>query len=89
MNIDVRCSSCANLFVVGSKLAGALTNCPTCGRATEVPGLRDPLWRLIQWGFLGAAFLASAYCWMEMGPVMGLAAAIVTLGLGWAVSRLF
>jgi hypothetical protein len=89
LNIDVRCSSCSNFFVVGSGLGGALTNCPKCGRATEVPGLRDPLWRLIQLGIGGAALLAGAYCWMVVGPVTGLAAAAATLGLGWAFSRLF
>ena len=88
MNIDVRCTSCSNLFVVGSELGGALTNCPKCGRATEVPGLRDPLWRLIQLSILGLAFLAGSYCWMVVGPYAGLAAAAATLGLGWGLTRL-
>ncbi len=89
MNIDVRCSSCANFFVVGPSRAGGLINCPKCGRATEVPGLRDPLWRLIQLAILGLAFVAGAVCWMAMGPFAGLAATVFALGLAWGLTRLF
>ena len=47
MQLEARCS-CGHLWFVAPELAGGLTNCPRCGKATQVKGLRDPFWRVLQ-----------------------------------------
>ena len=72
MAIEVQCGGCARIFEVEDRFAGGIVNCPGCGRATEVSGLRDPIW----WGLLALAFLGWAatsigagWAW---GPLAGL-----------------
>ena len=62
-------------------------NCPGCGRATSVPGLSDPLWRLIQAGILGAAAVAFALGSTCASPLAGISAGAVVLALGWLGTR--
>jgi hypothetical protein len=79
--------ACGNEFEVADDLAGGITNCPRCGKAVEVEGLRDPAWRLLQAaaaiGWAGAT--AAAYVSWGVGG-----AALAAVGLGavlWLVSR--
>ena len=44
----VDCEHCGQPFECADTLAGGLTNCPSCGKATPVTGLRDPYFRLLQ-----------------------------------------
>jgi hypothetical protein len=62
-------------------------NCPRCGRATSVPGLRDPLWRLVQAGVAGLAALALGLGWNGSSPLAGLGAGALVLALGWLATR--
>ena len=62
-------------------------NCPWCGRATGVPGLSDPLWRLIQAAIVGAAGAALALGWSSASPATGLWAGAGVLALGWLGTR--
>ncbi len=69
-------------------MAGGLANCPSCGKATPVPGLRDPLWRLWQ---AGAVILVAAVTWLvyaAMGPGPAVVAAVAVLLLAWLASKL-
>ena len=47
MEVPVTCD-CGHTWYVSPDLVGGLTNCPHCGKAAEVAGLRDPFWRVIQ-----------------------------------------
>lgn len=62
-------------------------NCPWCGRATSVPGLRDPLWRLVQAGIVALAAFAFALVWVASSPLAGVGAGAGVLGLGWLATR--
>jgi hypothetical protein len=62
--IRVDCESCGDFFEVAPTLAGGLANCPGCGRATPVPGLRDPLYRLALVGIPVAWVLLTWFGWM-------------------------
>lgn len=79
--------ACGHEFEVKDDLAGGITNCPRCGKAVEVEGLRDPAWRLLQavaaagWA---AATAAAYFAWGVAG------AAAVAAGLAavlWLLSR--
>ena len=88
MKREVRCA-CGHFFQVGEAAAGGYVNCPRCEKAVQVPGLRDPLWRLIQvgaavaWG--GATYLAGATWGVQGALLVGLVLALVL----WLVSRAF
>ena len=82
--IRVDCESCGEPFEAGDTLAGGLTNCPGCGQATRVPGLRDPFFRLVQIGMAIGWVVLTAVGWSVAGwpgaLVLGGGAALV-LGL--------
>jgi hypothetical protein len=83
------CASCGHFFEVEERFAGGIVNCPACGRATEVAGLRDPLWK----GLVIAAVVgwigASAFVVSTWGLIPGLAAAAALGIFLWLVSRAF
>lgn len=88
MKQEVRCA-CGHFFQVEETSAGGYVNCPKCGKAVEVPGLRDPLWRALQVGavvvWVGAIYLAGA----AYGAPAAILAGLVLGGLLWLVSRAF
>lgn len=88
MSVTARCPE-GHTFQVDASLTGGITNCPTCGQATDVPGLKDPFWRVLQviaaFGWLCATF--AAFSWF--GPLEGIAAGIGLAALIWLVSRAF
>jgi hypothetical protein len=88
VNISVRCPK-NHEFEADERLAGGITNCPRCGQATSVPGLRDPFWRILQvvaaFGWVCATLAAFLY----FGPLQGVAAGIGLAALIWVVSRAF
>jgi hypothetical protein len=47
MDVPVTCD-CGHHWHVSPDLVGGLTNCPHCGKAAAVAGLRDPFWRVLQ-----------------------------------------
>ena len=65
--IEVECERCGKFFEAADSLAGGLTNCPACGRATEVPGLRDNFFRAIQVGMAVAWAILTAIGWTAGG----------------------
>ena len=81
--IRVDCEHCGKPVKVADALAGGLTNCPTCGKATPVPGLHDPYYRLIQIGMALGWALLTAFGWTMGGwlgaLVPGLGSALVVL----------
>ena len=76
MDTVADCKHCGNTFEIDGDLAGGITNCPSCGKATEVQGLRDPIWRLAQAGGLAVAIV--------VGVAVGYAANSYDGTGGWA-----
>jgi hypothetical protein len=71
--IEVECQRCGRFFEAADSLAGGLTNCPACGKATAVPGLRDTYFRVIQVGMAVAWAFLTAIGWSTGGWVGALA----------------
>ena len=65
--IEVDCEHCHKLFEVADSLAGGITNCPGCGKATPVAGLRDPWYRLTVAGMAVAWAVLTAVGWASGG----------------------
>ena len=86
MILEIDCE-CGHLFEAPDDLAGGITNCPGCGKAVKVPGLRDPLWRVLQ--VLGALLWAAvtAFAYTQGGLVPAAATAVVLAFVLWLVSR--
>ena len=89
LEVRLECAHCGLAFEVPKSMVGGYANCPECGKASPVEGLRDPLWRAWKVVAVAAAGLA-AYIAYEIG---GAGAAVCTLfaglGIGWLVSRAF
>ena len=71
--IEVECERCGRFFEAADALAGGLTNCPACGKATGVPGLRDRYFRAVQVGMAVGWALLTAIGWSVGGWVGALA----------------
>ncbi len=83
MQIRARCA-CGHLWYVAQDLAGGLTNCPRCGKATQVDGLRDPLWRVLQGAAALGWVVVVVLLYANTGPLgalLGGAALAAILGL--------
>ena len=89
MNPVVRCEHCGHLFEADSKLVGGYANCPQCGKATAVEGLRDPLWRLWQVGAAVGVVIAAALAGAAFGPAPAAGVLVGGLALAWLISRFF
>ncbi len=86
MTFELKCG-CLRSFPVKDEFAGGIVNCPHCGKAVEVPGLRDPFWRVLQ---VGAAILwavVTAVVFVAFGVVEGLVAAVALATSLWLISR--
>ncbi|MHC4956410.1 MAG: hypothetical protein ACYTGZ_21420 [Planctomycetota bacterium] len=68
MHVD--CDECGNPFDVDDKLAGGITNCPRCGNATTVPGLRDAWFRVVQIVLAVLWALLTAVAYAAGGPTV-------------------
>ncbi len=88
MKALVRCD-CGHEFEAAEEFKGGYVNCPACGRAAAVPGLRDPLWRLWQGLGLLAVIGLGVLGYGAGGPLAAVAVGIAGLGLLWLVSRAF
>ena len=89
MTLVVRCSSCNHAFEAAVQLAGGFTNCPACGKATAVEGLRDPIWRLWQVGAAVGIVGLGVVVGRVAGPLAGSVVVVVGLAAAWLVSRAF
>lgn len=81
------CPHCQHTFAAAAELAGGITNCPHCGKAVEVPGLNDPMWRLLQFGVVLGAAAGGWIVGLTSGPLLGVTAGAAMLGGAWLVSR--
>jgi len=84
--VQVRCR-CGKSFDAPESLAGGITNCPACGHAVEVPGLRDPYWRVLQGVAAVAWAFATAWTYVEFGATAAVVVAAALAGLLWLLSR--
>lgn len=79
-DVAVACS-CGGKFQVSDSFKGGLVNCPSCGKATTVPGGPEPLF----WGLLGGGvalvLIGSGLLWAFVGAVAG----GIAFGVGAAV----
>lgn len=87
MPAPVRCPHCHGAFQPAAELAGGIANCPRCGKAVEVPGLRDPIWRLLQIGALVLVVGLGMLVGEQRGVLLGAATALGTAALLWLLSR--
>lgn len=87
MNAPAECGSCGNAFEADRGQAGGIVSCPRCGKAVEVPGLRDPFWRLLQIAAVAVAVGAGVLVGGAYGPAPGVAAGLGALGFLWLLSR--
>ena len=86
MSVAVDCA-CGAMFEAPDSLAGGITNCPSCGKAVSVPGLRDPLWRLLQLGAAVAWAGITAVAFLAGGPAAGIVTAVGLALLLWLISK--
>ncbi len=83
----VTCPHCRTPMEVAGRMRGAIVNCGRCGRAVDVPGLRDPAWLLLRVLAVAAAGLVAWAVGRATSPWVGAAAGGVLLALAWLVSR--
>lgn len=81
--------ACGQWFECEPKFAGGFVNCPSCGKAVSVPGLRDPLWRLVQVLGVVAWCVAVGVVFASGNIQAAVITAVVGAGVLWGVSRLF
>lgn len=79
--------ACGHEFEVRDDLAGGITNCPRCGKAVEVEGLRDPAWRLLQVVAVAGWASATAAAYFAWGVAGAAAVAMGLAAVLWLVSR--
>ena len=65
--IRVDCEHCGEVFQAADTMAGGMTNCPRCNKATTVSGLRDGWFRLVQAGMLVAVVTLALAGWHNGG----------------------
>jgi hypothetical protein len=82
-----RCEHCGRQFEVATKFAGGLVSCPHCGRAAEVPGLRDPAWRLLQAASIVFTIIVGVSFGSAFGVAVGAGAMLAAMLLVWLLSR--
>jgi len=76
--VEFACDHCGADCRAPAAATGGIVNCPTCGRATEVPGLRDPFWRLLKLGAILLIAGATTAVYLRLGL---LPAVLVAVGL--------
>lgn len=85
----VTCEHCAHFFEVEESLVGGITNCPSCGKATDIPGLNDPWFRVAQLVMAVVWALVTAWAFTLGGlgaaVIVGVAAALLVLVLHLAM----
>lgn len=79
--------ACGHDFEVADDLVGGITNCPRCGKAVEVLGLRDPAWRVLQGAAAVAWAAATTGAYFAWGVAGAVATAACVAALFWVVSR--
>jgi hypothetical protein len=83
--IHVDCEHCGNQFDVADTLAGGLANCTACGKATSVPGLRDPYYRLLQAVMATVGLFLVGLGWWIGGVPGAIGAGLATILVVWLI----
>lgn len=78
MSVPAQCSACGHRFEAANDLVGGITNCPSCGKAVTIEGLRDPFWSLLKW--LGIAAWVVIVVWTYVDVGWGLALVFALIG---------
>ena len=86
MSIDVECA-CGHAFEAREDQAGGIVNCPRCGKAAPVPGLRDPLWATLRVAAALAWAGGTAVVLVRHGLLAGFLCALLLGALLWLLSR--
>ena len=84
---EAACEHCGEIFFAADNLAGGITNCPRCGRAVDVPGLRDAWWRALQALAAIGVVAVAAIAYVLGGLPAAVIAGGVAAGLCWLASR--
>lgn len=85
MNPNAQCGACRRSFEAPRDRIGGMMPCPGCGKAVEVPGLRDPIYRLAQVGVVLAILAVAVGVGLAATPTMGIAVGAGALGLALLV----
>jgi hypothetical protein len=86
VTVEVHCE-CGEIFDTPDQLKGGITNCPRCEKAVEVPGLSDPLWRVLQLCAALAWAGVTALVFVQAGLAPAAIVAFVTALALWLLSR--
>jgi hypothetical protein len=86
VTVRVDCA-CGGVFEAPEGMAGGFANCPRCGRAAAVPGLRDPAWRVLQGVGMVFVVLPTAIAATGFGLGVGLLVGAGLATLFWVLSR--
>jgi len=86
MPIEVVCD-CGKVFSVPEEQAGAFVNCPGCGKAVRVEGLRDPFWRALQAGALVISVVVAVVVGRAAGWGVGVLSGAAVACFLWILSR--
>jgi len=73
------CEACRRDFEAPPDRVGGFAPCPGCGKAVEIPGLSDPLYRLAQVGAVVGAVAVGFWVGQWAGLAAGLAAGVGVL----------
>lgn len=84
--IEVHCH-CGHFFSAPDSLAGGIANCPSCGKAVEVSGLRDPFWRVLVAGAVVLWVGVTAAVGVAAGPAAAVLTGLTLAGVLWLISR--
>ena len=88
MQIETRCEHCGHVFDVEESLKGGITNCPQCGKATEVAGMNDVAWDVIRIASFGGALVLGIAVGTVAGPLIGAGVTIGALALVWVLFKI-
>ena len=85
--IPCECPHCGNGFEAARSLAGGITNCPRCGKAVQVEGLRDWMWRILQAIAVFAVIGVTWLSYVAWGPGAAVVAFVVGILGTWLLSK--
>jgi hypothetical protein len=75
VSVEAFCE-CGHLNEAPDTLAGGIINCAACGRATQVPGLRDHYWTALKVAAAVGWALVTAWAYTAAGLPGALIAAV-------------
>ncbi len=79
--VEFHCEHCDSLCRAAKSMVGGIINCKECGQATEVPGMNDPAWRMLNMGAVIFVAGITTLIYMRAGPTPALIVGVVLFAL--------